>query len=263
MSPSKAHQRLAGKTAVVTGAASGIGRETALLFAREGARVVVVDRNIEGARKTCAEIENGGGQALAFELDVTSEPGWSALMAEVESAFKQVDVLTNSAGITDNANLTELDLDRWRRIMAVNLDGTFLGTAAAIRSMTKSGKGSIINVASASGIKAVPGSAAYCSSKAAVLHLTRCAALECSQLDGNIRVNCVVPGGVRTPMWETTAMWPDIANSKAWTAPTGSKPFDRFADPLEIAQPILFLASDESSFVTGASLVVDGGYTAG
>lgn len=254
--------RLHNKVTLITGAASGIGQQTALLFAREGAKVAASDINIKGSEDTAREIEAAGGLAISIKLDVTSETDWNSAIHEVEDRWGRLNVLVNCAGITDDAPLAELTLAQWRHVMSVNMEGTFLGTAAAIRFMTPSGTGSIINVSSASGIKASPGASAYCASKAAVIQFSKTAALECAQAKNTIRVNCVVPGGVKTPMWETTSMWPQIASSDAWEASIETAPLSRFANPLEIAQPILFLASDESSFITGTALIVDGGYTA-
>lgn len=259
---SKGRDRLRDKVALVTGAASGIGRETALLFAREGAKVAATDIDRAGVEETAREIEAAGGSPLPIELDVTSEAAWKAAIRAVEAAWGTLTILVNCAGITDDAPLAELTLAQWRRVMATNLDGTFLGTAAAIKAMSPAGSGSIINVSSVSGLKASPGASAYCASKAAIIQLSKTAALECAQANNTIRVNCVVPGGVKTPMWEATPLWPHIASSAAWQAAPEATPLHRFAHPLEIAQAILFLASDEASFITGTALVVDGGYSA-
>lgn len=260
--PGNGQGRLCDKIALITGAASGIGRETALLFAREGAKVAASDVNEKGVDETARAIDAAGGSSVSILLDVTSEAAWKAAMHAVEDAWGAPNILVNCAGITADAPLTELTLAQWRRVMATNLDGTFLGTAAAIKAMSPRGRGSIINVSSVSGMKASPGASAYCASKAAVIQLSKTAALECARANTTIRVNCVVPGGVKTPMWETTPMWPQIASTDAWEASIHTTPLHRFAHPLEIAQAILFLASDESSFITGTALVVDGGYTA-
>ncbi len=256
------HGRLRAKAALITGAASGIGRETALLFAREGAKVAVSDIDRAGADSATREIEAAGGTALAIPMDVTSETAWAEAVRMVEETWGNIDIVVNCAGITDDTPLTELTLAHWRRVLAVNLDGTFLGTATAMKAMNRSGKGSIVNVSSASGVKASPGASAYCAGKAAVIQLTKTAALECAKLGSNIRVNCVVPGAVKTPMWESSSMWPEVSSTEAWNASPDTTPLNRFAHPLEIARAILFLACDESSFVTGSALTVDGGYTA-
>ena len=254
--------RLADKTALITGAASGIGRATAVLFAREGAKVVVTDIDVCGAAGTVEAIVAEGGTAVAIALDVTSESNWPSAIDMVLTTWGRLDVLVNNAGISHERPLVETTLDHWRRVMAVNLDGVFLGMAAAINAMRRANGGSIVNVSSMSGVKAAPGAAAYCASKAGVIMLTKAAALECRDANWPIRVNCVVPGGVKTPIWEFTTLWPAIATCDEWNAPVTAVPGRRFAEPGEIAQAILFLASDESSYVTAAALPVDGGGTA-
>jgi 3(or 17)beta-hydroxysteroid dehydrogenase len=254
--------RIAGKSALVTGAASGIGRAAALLLASEGARVAVADLDELGASQTVEAITAAGGIAAVHQLDVTSEPHWHRALQRLEQEWGPLDVLVQSAGISFAKPITEMTVEEWRHVMAVNLDGIFLGTRAGIVAMQAHRRGSIINVASASGIKAAPGASAYCASKAAVIHFSKTAALECAQRGDRIRINTVSPGGVKTAMWNKMPSWPEVAASEAWNAPSDAVPLKRFADPNEIAQTILFLASDESSYITGADLVVDGGYTA-
>ena len=254
--------RVHNKIALVTGAASGIGHATAKLLASEGAKVVVADIDRTGAARTVRQIEKAGAKALAVALDVTSESQWTSSVRTVKQTWGDLDILVNCAGIADEAPITELSFAQWRRVLAINLDGVFLGTAAAIKSMNATGKGSIVNVYSVSGIKASPGASAYCASKAAVIQFSKTVALESAQAGTNIRVNCVVPGGVKTPMWETTSMWPQISSTDAWTASLDTPPLQRFAEPIEVAQAILFLASDESSYITGTALAIDGGYSA-
>ncbi len=254
--------RLKDKLALVTGGASGIGRATAIRFAKEGASVAVADIDESGAVDTVSAIEEAGGDARGYAFDVTSEAEWRTTINRIHSEWGYLDVLVNCAGITFSKPITEMTLAEWRHIIAVNLDSVFLGTSAAIKSMHYRGKGSIINVSSASGIKASPGAVAYCASKAAVIQFSKTAALECSQRNENIRINSVAPGGVKTPMWRGTAMWPEISSSEEWNAPISAVPLKRFAAPSEIAEAILYLASDESSYVNGTTLVVDGGYTA-
>lgn len=251
--------RLAGKVALITGAASGIGRAVALLFAREGARIALGDVDEARADEVASEIRALERDCIVLSLDVTDEGAWAAAVERIENAWSSLDVLVNSAGIADEAPLTELSTAQWRRVLSVNLEGTFLGTAAAIRAMKNSRKGAIVNVASLSGVKASPGAAAYCASKAGVIQLSRVAALECAGDGLNIRVNCVTPGGVKTPMWEKTPLWPDISKTDEWTAPPDAPPLKRFAEPIEVARAILFLASDESSYISGATLSLDGG----
>ena len=254
--------RLKEKLALVTGGASGIGRATAIRFANEGASVAVADIDESGATDTVSAIEEAGGNARGYAFDVTSETDWTKTLNRIQSEWGYLDILVNCAGISFSKPITEMTLAEWRHVIAVNLDSVFLGTSAAIKSMQHRGNGSIINVSSASGIKASPGAVAYCASKAAVIQFSKTAALECSQRNENIRINSVAPGGVKTPMWRGTSMWPEISSSEEWNAPISAVPIKRFAAPSEIAEAILYLASDESSYVNGTTLVVDGGYTA-
>ncbi|MBZ5555119.1 MAG: SDR family oxidoreductase [Acidobacteriia bacterium] len=258
----KVRGRVVDKVALVTGGASGIGQAVAVLLAEEGAKVVVADLDESGATQTVEAITAAGGMALARRLDVTLEVEWHRTIQFLEQAWGPLEVLVQSAGISSAMAITEMTLKEWRHVMAVNLDGIFLGTCAGIKSMQQNRRGSIINLASASGIKAAPGASAYCASKAGVIHFSKTAALECIQRGDNIRINSVSPGGVRTPMWSKMPNWSEVARSEAWNAPIDAVPLKRFAAPEEIAQAILFLASDESSYITGTDLVVDGGYTA-
>jgi NAD(P)-dependent dehydrogenase (short-subunit alcohol dehydrogenase family) len=257
--------RMAGQVALVTGGASGIGRAAARLLAEEGAAVAVADRDEAGARETAGQITEAGGAARVCVLDVTSEAAWQATMEEVLGASGRVDVVVNAAGVSYSMPVAEMPLEQWRRVLAVNLDGVFLGTRAALRAMRPRGTGSVVNVASAAGVKAIPGAAAYCASKAAVVMLSRAAALECA--GGGVRVNCVLPGGVKTPLWRQMAFWSELVTKHggeeaAFAAMAQAVPLRRYAEPDEIARAILYLASDESAYVTGAELVIDGGYTA-
>jgi NAD(P)-dependent dehydrogenase (short-subunit alcohol dehydrogenase family) len=262
-----AQGRVGGKVALITGAASGIGRATALLLAHEGASVAASDLSEEGAFSTMQEIQDTGGDALSYRLDVTSEDDWTAVINRVLETWGKLDILVNNAGIAAGSPIDQMTLEEWRRVMSVNADGVFLGIRHAIRAMRQGSGGSIINISSASGLKASPGAAAYCASKAAVRLLSKAAALECAQQADGIRVNTVLPGGVATPIWQRTDFWAELANASggepgAWAALAQDVPLKRFAQPVEIAQAILYLASDESQYVTGAELVIDGGYTA-
>jgi NAD(P)-dependent dehydrogenase (short-subunit alcohol dehydrogenase family) len=202
--PSPAKRRVADKVALVTGAGSGIGRATAVTLAAHGATVACADLNLTGAEETAVAIVAGGRPSRAYELDVTAEPAWQDIMEQVCRAYGGLDIAVNCAGISFARPVAEMSLEDWRQVMAVNLEGVFLGTKYAIRAMRQGGRGgSIVNVSSVSGIKAQPEASAYCASKAAVLMFTKAAALECQRKRENIRVNSVSPTGVKTPMWKT------------------------------------------------------------
>jgi 3(or 17)beta-hydroxysteroid dehydrogenase len=254
--------RFAGQVALVTGAASGIGRATALLWARDGGAAVVADLNEAGVAETVEAIRAAGGTAVGHCLDVTSEPGWDAAVGLAERTGERLHVLVNCAGIAMIRPLADTTLDDWRRVLAINLEGVFLGTRAAIRSMRRSGGGSIVNVSSNSGLKATPAGAAYCVSKAGVIMLTRSAATECVQEGNGVRVNAVAPAGVKTPLWAKTEGASAVVGTDLWNAPADAPIGKRFAEPDEVARAILFLASAEATYITGSVLPVDAGYTA-
>jgi len=258
---------MADKIALVTGAASGIGRATAVLLAREGAAVLCADLDAEGAGATAEIIQEMRGNASSGRLDVTSEESWREAIERTVDTFGRLDVLVNSAGISFGKPVTDMSLDDWRRVMAVNLEGAFLGTKHAILAMRRTGGGSIVHISSASGLKAAPGASAYSASKAAVCMFVKAAARECLQNGDKIRVNTVCPGGVKTPLWREMPFFRDLvektgSEEAAFRELAQSDPQGRFAEPEEIAQAVLYLASDESLYVTGTDLVVDGGYTA-
>ena len=257
-------QRLQNRVALVTGAARGIGTAVAERFAAEGARVVLTDVRDEEGGATAARI---GGEAAYLRLDVRREEDWDAAMAWVAERFGGLDVLVNNAGITgfeegfvphdpENASL-----EAWRAVHATNLDGVFLGCRAAIRQM-RSGGGSIVNVASRSGLVGIPAAAAYASSKAAVRNHTRTVALYCAEQGLGIRCNAIFPAAILTPMWEPMlGNGPDRAERMA--ALVSDTPLRRFGTPEEVAHAAVYLASDESAYTTGAELVLDGGLLAG
>lgn len=252
--------RLKGKVALITGAGSGIGRTTALLFAREGAKVVAGDFNQEGNAETVRLIEEQGGEAIAVSLDVTVAQQVEAAVQTAVEHFGSLDVLYNNAGTGEkHTSILELEEKEWDRVLAVNTKGVFLGMKYGGAAMKKAGKGgSIISTASVAGIVGNPGSPAYCASKAACIHLTRTAALELARY--NIRVNAIAPTFVLTPMLLASASThanPELALQKLGKV----IPLGRLGTPEEIANAALFLASDESSFMTGAVMVMDGGLT--
>lgn len=258
--------RVANKVALITGGASGIGRAAALLLAKEGAAVALTDIATEAGQGVAEEIRRSGGQAIFVQLDVADEGAWEDCIGQVLKAFGKLDIAVNNAGIAASKPVAEMSLSEWRRVMHVNLDGVFLGTKFAIRAMRTGNGGSIINVASASGIKASAGASAYCASKAAVRMFSKTAALECASSEPRIRVNVVSPGGVKTPIWQKMDFWPGLIaqhgnEEAAWKA-LGGPASEGFFTPDEIAQAILFLASDASSYMNAGELVIDRGYSA-
>ena len=264
---SVAHGRATGKMGLVTGAGSGMGRATALLFARHGAKVTCADIATTSAEDAVRDIAKEVGAASACHLDATSEKDWQEIMEQVLAVHGRLDILVNCAGISFAAPVAEIRLEDWRRVMAVNLDGIFLGTKHAILAMRKQPEGgSIINVSSASGLKALAGASAYSASKAAVCMYTKAVAKECHDRGDNIRLNTVCPAGVKTPMWRTMPFFQELiakhgSEKAAFEAMEQSKSSSRFADPEEIASAILFLTSGETRLITGTNLVIDDGYT--
>ncbi len=252
--------RLDDKCALVTGASAGIGRAVALRLAEEGASIAVRGLNNIAGVALVEEINKNGGDAFYLKLDVSCEDAWTKAIGEIDRVFARLDILVNNAGITMSGKIEETALADWRCIMAVNVEGVFLGTKYAIPIMRRGGGGSIVNLSSVLGITGTSLISAYTASKAAVRLFTKCAALELAE-DG-IRVNSVHPAFIHTPMMEDTAirLHGDIA--------TGKEEFGKFhpighvGEPEDIANGVLYLASDESAFTTGAELVIDGGYTA-
>jgi 3(or 17)beta-hydroxysteroid dehydrogenase len=252
--------RVKGKIAIITGGASGIGKATASLLAKEGAKVVIADINEANGKKVAEEIKGEGGQALFVKHDVTSEGDWSGLMEKTLAEFGKLDILVNNAGVIFAKKIEDMPLEEWRWLMSINLDGVFLGTKYAIGAMKKSGGGSIINLSSMAGIVGtIDDTSAYCASKGAVRLFTKAAALECSKAghNYNIRVNSVHPGLTETPLSE-----PMLRDEALRKSIEGRHPIGFLGKPIDIAYAILYLASDESKFATGSELVVDGGWTA-
>ncbi len=248
--------RLEGKVALISGGARGMGAAEARLFAREGASVVIGDLLEEEGRRVEAQIGEAGGQALFLRLDVTSESGWINAVAAAVSRFGKLDVLVNNAGVGgDGGIVEETTVEGWDRVMDINAKGVFLGTKAAIPEMRRAGGGSFINISSIYGLVGSGGASAYHASKGAVRLLTKSTAIQYA--GEGIRVNSVHPGIIDTPM--TAASLADPESNRRWLAGT---PLGRRGEPDDVAYGVLFLASDESSFMTGSELVIDGGWTA-
>ncbi len=245
--------RMQGKTAIVTGAGSGLGRATALRLAAEGARVACADLAADHARETATAIAAAGGEALALEVDVTDAEACARMIETTLRRFGALTTLVNSAGIAGPADPAPA-AEAWRQVVEVNLTGTWLAAQAAREALAAGGRGSVINLASIYGVTGGSRSPAYAASKGGVTNLTRQLALQWAPA---IRVNCVCPGHVETPL--TAAVMAD----PAWRARTLPKyPLGRFGTVDDVAAAILYLASDDAAFVTGVALPVDGGYTA-
>jgi 3(or 17)beta-hydroxysteroid dehydrogenase len=247
--------RLEGKVALITGAASGIGRASAEAFALEGAELALTDLNFEGL------IDFTARGFLTLEQDVTDETRWRGVVDAVIARYGRLDALVNNAGIAVIGNIERATLADFRKTQAVNVESVFLGCREAVRAMKASGGGSIVNLSSVAGIIGDAQSAAYCASKGAVRLLTKSVALHCARAGYNIRCNSVHPSFTQTPMVEgfiATGRDPDRLRAGLERA----APLARFGKPEEVAAAILYLASDESAFTTGAEIVVDGGLTA-
>ena len=247
--------RLENKVALISGGARGMGAAEARLFAQEGARVVIGDLLEEEGRRVEAEINEGGGHCLFIRLDVTSEADWQRAVQATVSRFGRLDILVNNAGIYRTERVEETSAALWDQVMEINAKGVFLGTKHAIPEMRRAGGGSIINISSVAGLVGNHLSAAYTASKGAVRLFTKAAAIQYAK-DG-IRVNSIHPGTIETPMTEQLLANPDYRQDRVARTPLG-----RLGRPEDVAYGALYLASDESSFVTGSELVIDGGRTA-
>ena len=249
--------KLKNKVALITGAGSGIGRATALLFAKEGAKVVVVDYNEDTAKETVEIIKKNGGEAISIKADVSRSEDVQNMIRQTVERYGRLDVLHNNAGIEgQQAPTAEYDEAVFDKVISVNLKGVFLGMKYGIQQMLKQGGGVIINTSSNAGIVGFRGASAYTASKGGVIQLTKTAALEYAT--NNIRVNAICPGMIMTNMIER------IANGRKETVKqlSDKEPVKRMGRPEEVAALALFLASEDSSFVTGATMVVDGGHSA-
>ena len=253
--------RVDGKIALVTGAGSGLGRAISVLLAREGARVAATDINEDTARET-ADLINAEreGAATALHHDVTDEARWQDALKRTVEHFGGLHVLVNNAGIGDGGSVEEVDFATWRRVHSVDLDSVFLGCKYAIPHIHASGGGSIVNISSIAGIIAGHNMAPYNSAKAGVRHLSKSVALHCAKQGYNIRSNSVHPVFVRTPILDPLVE--RFGRDKAYAKLARQVPLGRIGEPDDVAYGVLYLASDESSFVTGTELIIDGGISA-
>lgn len=249
-------RKIDGKVAIITGAASGIGKATSILFAQEGAKVVVADIRVELGEETVKMINESGGKAIFVNTDVSKAEDVKNMVKTAVGTYGRLDIIFNNAGIegvsTDTANYPENIFDK---VIAVNLKGVWLGIKYAVPELLKNGGGSIINTSSVAGLVGFAGLSAYNATKGGIIQLTKTAALEYAKQ--NIRVNCIAPGVIETPMVDRVLE----RQPEAKAAFVQMEPVGRFGKPEEVAKAALFLASDDSSFITGAVLVVDGGLT--
>jgi NAD(P)-dependent dehydrogenase (short-subunit alcohol dehydrogenase family) len=247
---------LNGKVTLITGGASGIGRATAILFAQEGGAVAVVDINAEQGQAVVQEIESQGGRAIFILCDVTRAEDCRRAVDTLLELLGRLDILFNNAGIVRRADVVETTEPEWDQVMAVNVKSIFLMSKYAVPVMIKAGGGSIINTGSGWGLKGGRNAVSYCASKGAVVNMTRAMAIDHGPQ--KIRVNCICPGDTDTPMLRNEANQLDQPIDR-FLAEAADRPLRRYAQPVEIAQAVLYLASDASSYMTGATLVVDGG----
>ena len=256
---SGAAERLRGTRALVTGGGSGIGRATSLRLAAEGARVLVTDLDPEGARATAEEIVGAGGSATSAVLDVSGDVD-ARLPELIADHLVEVDALVNNAGVGVAGTILETEIEDWRRLFSVNVDGVLRCTRAVLPGMLERGAGAIVNVASVAGITGLTNRFAYCATKGAVVSMTRALALDYAGT--GVRANCVCPGTVDTPWVEGMAAGaPD--RELFWSEMAARQPLGRLGTADEVAAAIAFLCSADSEFMTGSALVVDGGLTAG
>lgn len=251
---------LKGKRALITGAASGIGKAAALLFAEEGAAVAIADLDVDRGPQTAREIETQDGRALFVACDITLADDCRQAVDETVAAFGGLDVVFNNAGIIARRSVVDLEEAEWDRVMDVNVKSVYLMSKYAIPAMKKNGGGSIINMSSGWGLVGGPNAAVYCASKGATVLLTKAMAIDFGP--DQIRVNCLCPGDTDTSMLREEARQLGVAE-EPFLADAASRPLGRVGTPEEIARAAIFLASDQSSFVTGTTLVVDGGGLAG
>lgn len=250
--------RLNGKTALITGAGSGIGQAMALLFAQEGAQVFVSDANGAAAEETARMVRENGGTAESHQADVSDSRGVRHMVDECLRRFGQIDILCNNAGIGSTETVVDTSEERWELVFGVNVRGTYLGCKYVIPHMIEAGGGIIINTASVAGLVGLKNRAAYCASKGAVISLTRAVAVD--HVEQNIRCNCICPGTVDSPWVQRLldgAPDPQAERQKL----IARQPMGRLGTPEEIAKAALYLASDDASFITGTAFIIDGGLT--
>jgi NAD(P)-dependent dehydrogenase (short-subunit alcohol dehydrogenase family) len=253
-----------GKVAIVTGGASGIGAACAMTLAREGAKVIITDLDNAGGHAVADRIVNAGGDAIFLHQDVTLEESWPGIIDDTERRFGRLDVMVANAGIGILCRAIEMSLADWRRQTAVNLDGVFLSVKYAVPAMRRTGGGSIIIMSSVAGLRGSAGLAGYCATKGGVRLFAKAVAMECAAAGDGVRINTVHPGVIDTPIWTK------IQASAGQNVPidpneiaSAGVPLGRAGQAQDIANGVLFLASDASSYMTGAELVIDGGMTGG
>ncbi|MDF2684000.1 MAG: 3-oxoacyl-ACP reductase [Brevibacillus sp.] len=247
--------RLSGKVAIITGAAMGMGAAEAKLFAKEGAKVIATDVQVESLNQVVQEMKEKGGEAVAIKHNVTSEEEWKSVIAEAVSLYGKVDVLVNNAGVSSPKTIANMEMAEWNKVMDINLNGCVIGMKYVIPEMKKAGGGSIINISSIGGIVGMAGTSPYTAAKGALRVLSKSAAVEYGK--DRIRVNSLHPGIVVTPM-----TLPSMEEGGAIPYYQTYTQLPYFGEPEDIAYGAIFLASDESRFMTGAELVIDGGWTA-
>lgn len=253
--------RCAGKIAMVTGAGKGLGFASSLRLSEAGAKIICTDIDPALAEATAEAVRAAGGEAISLEHNVASEAAWGAVMKSAVAAFDGIDIMVNNAGIAIAANIETTTAEQWRQTMAVNLDGVFFGCRAAVAAMKDRGGGSIINLSSIDGVIGEAELAAYCASKGGVRTLTKAVAVHCGEQGYRIRCNSIHPGYIMTP--QTEGYLRDLGSFEEETAAVRRRhPIGFLGEPDDIAHMVVYLASAESRFVTGAEMVVDGGYLA-
>lgn len=247
--------RVQDKVAIITGAGGGMGKADAVLLAKEGAKIVVTDIQEDKVKEVVAEIQANGGEAIGLKHNVTSEEDWANVVKEAVDAFGKIDILVNNAGISHDKAFEATTIEEWDRVMSINLTSIFFGQKAVLPIMKENGGGSIVNISSIAGLTGGSGAGAYTASKGAVRMLTKATAVDYAKF--NIRANSIHPGFIATPM---TVQYFADEKYKAWFQ--SMTPIPRLGEAEDIARAVLFLASDESNYITGVEIPVDGGYTA-